>query len=235
MARSRSLCPAGGCGRLSRAIASARRSGCERDARGWTRVRDMRSSPGDSICYRRHAHHHQRAAAPRGEVCKRRRSLKRPDVVEDRRARVYRGFRDFELVRVDRDWHARPLHERLDHPLGAADLLGYADRLVARTRRLAADVEHCRALARHSQALRDGALGIVEPVTAEGVRARVDDAHHVRARTPVESVTGALGAHHWPIMLRSCGYPRWREGCQAQSWKAMAALRSAASSLTRGA
>src|SRR5439155_20704656 len=151
------------------------------------------------------------------------------------RARVDRGLCDLDLVRVDRDWHAGPLRKGLHHPLGAADLLGYADRLVARSCRLAADVEHCRALARHHQALRDGALRIVEPVTAEGVRARVDDAHHVRARTPIESVTGDLGAQHWPIMLRSCGYPRWREGCQAQSWKAMAALRSAASSLTRGA
>src|SRR5438067_6152406 len=44
MALSQSPCCGGGCARLSRATACARRSGCGREGRGWTPVRGTPSS-----------------------------------------------------------------------------------------------------------------------------------------------------------------------------------------------
>ena len=68
---------------------------------------------------------------------------------------------------------------------------------------------------------------IGEPITAERVRAHVDDAHHVRARAPVESAAADLGAQHGPIMLRCDAARRaWRGQCPARPSKAMARSRS---------
>ena len=72
---------------------------------------------------------------------------------------------------------------------------------MARSRGLAADVEHVGSFPHHAQPLRDRALLVVaEAVAAERVGSDVHDSHHVGAASPLETAPTDVGDHA-PIML----------------------------------
>src|SRR5207302_8399646 len=76
------------------------------------------------------------------------------------------------------------------------------DRDLAGTRRFAADIEHVCAFTHHAQPLRyRGADVGPEAVAAERVGRHVYDAHHIRARAPLETPAADFGKHE-PIILR---------------------------------
>ena len=112
-----------------------------------------------------------------------------------------RRLGNLDLVSVDRNGHPSLSRQMLDHSLGTADLLGHRDGFMARSRRLAADVENVRAFADHHHGLGDGGLSVVEPVAAERVGTHVDDAHHIGPPAPLEPMPGDVGSLHGPIML----------------------------------
>ena len=84
--------------------------------------------------------------------------------------------RDVRLGRVDRDQDVRRTAQLLNHGNDTPQLFIFRHRLSARPRRLAADVENRRAIARHLQPMLDRFAGI-EKLSAIGKRIGRDVKH----------------------------------------------------------
>ena len=105
------------------------------------------------------------------------------DVIDDRRAGGQGAARHFRLRRVHADRHADALGQGLDHGHHAAQLLVRLDRVRARPRGLAADVDDGRALAHERQGLLEGGVGGEEAAAVrERIGRDVDDAHDAGER-----------------------------------------------------
>ncbi len=115
------------------------------------------------------------------------------DVVDDDGAGVERRGCDRGLRRVDAHRNCSRGDERADDRDDAAQFLRDVHRLRARSRRLAADVEHRRADRGKRDAVLDRGAGVEEAATVgEGVRSDVHHAHH---RAPGQGPNCEGGGH----------------------------------------
>ena len=102
-----------------------------------------------------------------------RRGRHRGDVVDDVGAAGERRLGHGRLARVDADGHAREARaDGAESVADTLDLLGLADGLVARARRLAAHVEDVGALRHHALGLGDAPRSTAAPVPAKRGRRR---------------------------------------------------------------
>ena len=120
-------------------------------------------------------------------------------VVDEAGAELERPPRDPGLRRIDRDRSREAaLPERLEHRDDASELLVHGDRMRARPRRLAPDVDDRSTLGGQALGMGDGRGRVLEcPPVREGVGSHVHDAHHRRA-----GATHGQRTRHGPILRR---------------------------------